>query len=149
MNWYNYIISLFKKANIMSSINSITPPDNNPIVNPLISTVKIPLVENAPFLLAMVITIGLFVIFGIMVFHPLAQENHDVITSIISIVLTVWVTACGYFFGTSASSKSKDTTISNLLTAKPTVSNIPTTITPNTTTTVVTNTPTTNSTVQS
>lgn len=76
------------------------------------------LLRNPQFLLAVLITAGMFAMWWTVTFKAIPSENHDIIISLLSAVTTGWVATVGYFFGSNSASKTKDTAIATLA-AKP------------------------------
>lgn len=61
----------------------------------------------APVILGTILTIGVFVILGFVLTQPIPEASIRVVDMIIGSILTQWVMAMGYFFGTTASSSKK------------------------------------------
>lgn len=70
--------------------------------------------ELAPFVLMMVITTGLFGCIGLLMFHSVPPDNHDILIGVTSSIATVWIAGGAFFFGSSAASKVKDTALATL-----------------------------------
>jgi len=72
----------------------------------------------APRVLAGWITCGLFSILGIMVFREIPGGNHDVLNILLGILAKSFGDIVSYYFGSSASSASKDNTLKQIVTTK-------------------------------
>lgn len=75
--------------------------------------------ENAPFTLLMILTLGLFGLLVMMNFHPVPDNSKDLMNIMLGAIVTGWVAGVNYFFGSSASAKSKDTAIATLAAKTP------------------------------
>lgn len=71
-------------------------------------TRQIEMHDSTPAYLAYVLTAGFFALIGTMTFHPLPQENIQLINILLGSLGTAWVGAMVYFFGSSSGSRSKD-----------------------------------------
>jgi N-acetylmuramic acid 6-phosphate (MurNAc-6-P) etherase len=66
---------------------------------------------NIPFVLLVIVTCGLFGLIAILCFHEVPPTNQATVNTVLGIIATGWGMGVGYFWGTSASSKAKDATI--------------------------------------
>lgn len=86
------------------------------------AAVQVPPIEvpndRRMFWLAAAIVGMAFVVVGLLFFVPIPPANKDVTETVVGIVMTAGFSGvAGYYFGSSASSKSKDATISKLTNA--------------------------------
>lgn len=70
---------------------------------------------TVPFLLMMLVTLGLFGLLMIMCFHEVPDKNAATVNTGIGLIATGWSIGVGYFWGSSAQSKTKDSTINTLV----------------------------------
>jgi len=61
----------------------------------------------APVILGSFLTVGIFAVLVFVLTQPVPQESVRIIDMIIGSILTQWVMAMGYFFGTTSSSAKK------------------------------------------
>jgi hypothetical protein len=74
--------------------------------------------DNAPLVLMLLVTCGFFGDVAVMLFHEIPPGNLNVANTLTGSIATAWVTAMSYWFGSTAGSKTKDATISQLATTK-------------------------------
>jgi len=65
----------------------------------------------APMFLALIITVGFFMVLNHLGSHTIPESNREAFLSMIDTLKTVWILAMGFFFGTTASSQRKDAII--------------------------------------
>lgn len=58
--------------------------------------------------LAYLLTFGVFTALSYLFINEVPDENKEVIVTIISSMMTVWVTAMGFYFGSTSTAKQKD-----------------------------------------
>lgn len=75
--------------------------------------------DRAPFVLMMVVTFGLFGLLVMMNFHPVPDASKDLMNIMLGAIGTGWVAGINYFFGSSASARTKDTAIATLAAKSP------------------------------
>jgi len=68
----------------------------------------------APLILMLVVTFGFFTDVAVMLFHEIPAGNLNVANTLTGYIASAWTVAMAYWFGSTATSKTKDTTISNL-----------------------------------
>lgn len=59
-------------------------------------------------MLAYLLTIGLFVALASLFYLPIPENNQEVILGIVTSLTTVWISAMGYYHGSSSGSRLKD-----------------------------------------
>jgi len=72
--------------------------------------------RNDPFMLMMVVTIGLFCLVGLLCFHDLPEKSSSVVFTVVGSITTGWLMGVGYFWGSSVASKAKDAVIAAMTT---------------------------------
>lgn len=75
-----------------------------------LGTPKDSLVKN----LSYIVTIGFFIVIIAILFFPVKVDMKDVALILMGALTTAWQTIMGYVFGSSKSSKEKDSIIANL-----------------------------------
>lgn len=75
--------------------------------------------DRAPFVLMMVVTFGLFGLLVMMNFHPVPENSKDLMNIMLGAIGTGWVAGINYFFGSSATSRTKDSAIATLAAKAP------------------------------
>ena len=80
--------------------------------------------NRTPFALALITTAGFFGCLFFMLIEEYPYENKDLINTMVGSLGTIWVLQMQFFFGSSASSKYKDQTISQIATTPVTPSPI-------------------------
>lgn len=73
--------------------------------------------NRTPFALALITTAGFFGCLFFMLFEKYPSDNKDLINTMVGSLGTIWILQMQFFFGSSASSKYKDQTISQIATA--------------------------------
>lgn len=68
------------------------------------------------FVLMIMVTVGLFSLLTMMIFHDVPTANKDLVNIVLGAVTAGWGVGVSYFWGSSSASKSKDDTISALVT---------------------------------
>ncbi len=64
--------------------------------------------NNPQFILALIITLCLFAFLSMLAWHPSPPDNRDLVNIIMTSITTGWVGVIGYFYGSSAPSRSKE-----------------------------------------
>ncbi len=64
--------------------------------------------DKTPAMLAYLLTVGLFIALASLFYFPIPQSNQEVILGIVTSLTTVWISAMGYYHGSSAGSRLKD-----------------------------------------
>jgi len=64
--------------------------------------------DRTPAMLAYLLTIGLFVALASLFYLPIPENNQEVILGIVTSLTTVWISAMGYYHGSSSGSRLKD-----------------------------------------
>lgn len=64
--------------------------------------------EWAPIFLALLITVGFFLVMNHLAAHTIPDGNREAFLSMIDTLKTVWILAMGFFFGSTASNQRKD-----------------------------------------
>lgn len=73
------------------------------------------LLKNAaPIFICMMVTIGFFSCLYILAFVPIPEDNRDIFNTLTGGLGVSWAKSVGFFFDSSASSKQKDETISEI-----------------------------------
>jgi hypothetical protein len=67
-----------------------------------------------PGTLGMTITLGFFSVLVYMMMHHIPQEDRDTLNIMLGSLGTAWIAVVSYYFGSSAGSRAKDTTIDKL-----------------------------------
>lgn len=75
---------------------------------PLLSKLELPM-------LATFVTLGFFGILTYMLFRDVPASNKDILNVMLGSLGTAWLSIVGYYFGSSAGSKDKDSQISKLI----------------------------------
>lgn len=70
--------------------------------------------DQAPTVLALLVTIGFFGMLGVMAFHDLPVANRDMLNIMLGSLGAAWVAVVSYYFGSSAGSRAKDNSIAAL-----------------------------------
>lgn len=70
--------------------------------------------DHAPTVLAMLVTFGFFGMLGVMAFHDLPVGNRDMLNIMLGSLGAAWVAVVSYYFGSSAGSRAKDSSIAAL-----------------------------------
>lgn len=65
----------------------------------------------APIFLALIITVGFFLVLNHLGSHTVPESNREAVLSMIDTLKTVWILAMGFFFGSTASNHRKDEVI--------------------------------------
>lgn len=63
--------------------------------------------DVAPVVLAVIITAGYFAALVFVLTQPVPKDSERIIDMMLGTLMTVWIMAVGYFFGTTASSAKK------------------------------------------
>lgn len=108
-----------------------TPPPVAP------ATSRMPLEANIPFVLMLIVACGYLGMLMVMSFHEVPSTNKDMLTTQMGSLGVAFGLVVGYYFGSSAGSKAKDTTIATIAAAPATAT---TTATPAPTETTITTT---------
>ena len=69
--------------------------------------------DHTPAILAYFITLGFFGLLTSLLFLSIPDANKAIIYTMVGVLGTAWIGATGYYFGTTAGSKSKDLMIYN------------------------------------
>lgn len=67
-----------------------------------------------PGTMAVLVTSGFFSVLSYMMTHHIPVEDRDTLNLMLGSLGTAWISIISYYFGSSMSSRTKDTTISNL-----------------------------------
>lgn len=83
------------------------------------STCKDLMKNAAPIMFGMIIVLGFFYVVHTLLTHEYPPANKDPLFSLLETLKNILIMAIGWFFGSSASTKAKDETISAIATAAP------------------------------
>jgi hypothetical protein len=64
--------------------------------------------DKTPAFLAYLLTIGLFAALAFLFYFPIPTNNQEIIFGIVTSLTTVWISAMGYYHGSSSGSRFKD-----------------------------------------
>ncbi len=64
--------------------------------------------DKTPAMLAYLLTVGLFIALASLFYLPIPPRNQEVILGIVTSLTTVWISAMGYYHGSSSGSRLKD-----------------------------------------
>lgn len=79
---------------------------------------KLGIHDYTPIILAYVLTMGVFLSLLFLFLYGIPEENREIIYSIISSMMTIWVAAMSYYFGSSAGSRTKEGILKKSLLSK-------------------------------
>ncbi len=98
------------------------PPPETPPVPAAVSDRRkgTPWEAKAPFVLMMIVTLGLFGMLVLMNFHAVPESSTTLMNIILGSIATAWVQGINFFFGSSVSARTKDTALATLAAKTPT-----------------------------
>lgn len=85
-----------------------------PVITPIDRRNGEAMMRNPQFVLALVVTLCLFMFLAVLAWHPAPDANRDVVNLIMQSIVTGWIGIIAYFFGSNSASKAKDTAIATL-----------------------------------
>lgn len=85
----------------------------DPIEAP-VSEKEVPAQDMTPRVLAYAVTSGFFAVLFTLMFVEVAPDTKEVLFVMLGLLGTGWMNVISYFFGSTASSRAKDTTISQM-----------------------------------